>query len=99
MRCTDAEQPTQCAVRQDHDINRCGVNPVLPLLKQFWGICFLRVPPQDLPSSHSLMGLSLTFYFAVCFLVVWIHLAPNLARPAAMLVTVFLAAMTGVVLW
>jgi len=72
---------------------------VLPLLKQFWGICFLRVPPQDLPSSHTLMGLSLTFYFAVSLSVGWIQLAPNLALPAAMLDTGFLAAMTGVVLW
>src|SRR3569832_610982 len=99
MRCTDDEQPTQCAVRQDHDINRRGVNPVLPLLKQFWGICFLRVPPQDLPSSHTLMGLSLTFYFAESLSVGWIQLAPKLALPAAMLDTGFLAAMTGVVLW
>lgn len=72
---------------------------MLPLLHQFWGICLLRVAPQDLPASRSLLGASLLFYFAVSLSVGWIQLAPNLALPAALLDTAFLATMTGVVLW
>lgn len=72
---------------------------MLPLLNQFWGICLLRVAPQDLPTSRSLMGMSLFFYFAVSLSVGWVQLAPNLAFPAALLDTAFLAAMTGAVLW
>lgn len=72
---------------------------MLPLLNQFWGICLLRVAPQDLPASRSLMGVSLLCYFAVSLAVAWIQLGTHLTLPAALLDTAFLAAVTGVVLW
>lgn len=72
---------------------------MLPLLKMFWGICRLQVPPQDLPTSRILMLSAILCYFVASLVVAWIQLAPHLAIPAALLDTAFLSAMAAVVLW
>lgn len=72
---------------------------MLPLLKMFWGICLLRVPPQDLPASRRLLASSMLIYFALSFAVAGIQLASRLALPAAVLDTAFLSLVTFVMLW
>lgn len=72
---------------------------MLPLVKQFWGICLLRVAPQDLPASHALMTLAGVCYFAVSLAIGGIQLEPAKVFPAALLDIAFLAVVTGVILW
>lgn len=72
---------------------------VLPLLRQFWGICLLQTAPQDLPSSRALMYLAAFCYFGVSLAIGGIQLGPRLFLPAALLDTGFLAVATAVMLW
>lgn len=72
---------------------------MLPLLKWFWGICLLRVAPQDLPTSQMLMTASLLCYFLVSLLVAWLQLTSAVFVPAALLDTACLVAFTVAALW
>ena len=69
------------------------------LFRLFWEICLLRVRPQDLPCSASLLALSLAGYFAVGVLLALLQLPKGQAFPAALLDTFMLSVLAWVVLW
>ena len=70
------------------------------LVQIFWEICLLRAGPQALPTSYSLLGLTLVLYSAVAVLVAHAVLASlSMAILAAAVDTTLLMALSRAVLW
>lgn len=69
------------------------------LLKCFWDICLLRLPPQELPQSVHLLGVAAAMYVLAGFLVAATLLQPLTAMMAALADLTLLAGLLRAVLW
>ena len=69
------------------------------LLLMFFDICRLRVAPQDLPTSRSLLISSLAMYAALALILSWILMTPGKALIAAAFDTLLMALLSYVLLW
>lgn len=67
--------------------------------RMFFDIVRLRVAPQDLPASPSLVRLSLILYFLFSLAGAWAQLSPGAALGAAVVDTLLLTVMSYVLLW
>jgi hypothetical protein len=76
-----------------------GYERVIQVIKVFWDICALKAAPQDLPASSFLLGLVLLAYFVTGALVATLQWPFSHAVLAAFLDTVFLSALSRVLLW
>ena len=70
------------------------------LLQLFWEICLLRAGPQDLPASHSLLGLALVAYVIINILVATTFLPQASTIVFATTVdTLLLISLSWLILW
>lgn len=69
------------------------------LLKCFWDICLLRLPPQELPASGHLLGVAASMYVLAGFLVAASLLPVGTALIAALADFALLAGLLRIVLW
>ncbi len=69
------------------------------LLLMFFDICRLRVAPQDLPTSRSLLISSLAMYAALALMLSWMLMTPGKALIAAAFDTLLMALLSYVLLW
>ena len=72
---------------------------MIQLLRTFWGMCTMKIAPQDLPASTVLLSLSLLAYFVTGAIVALLQWSTPQALLAAMLDTVLFTILCYVVLW
>lgn len=72
--------------------------PIAVLANAFWGICLLRVRPQDLPASRVLFNLTLSCYIAANILINLLGLAPGEAVVLGVAVSLLVLLITKTIL-
>lgn len=70
-----------------------------PILDAYIKLCLLRLAPQDLPASATLLGLSLLMYGGASLLAALVELRGAQAVMAALVDTGLLTLMTQLTLW
>jgi len=69
------------------------------LIQTFWGLCLLKIAPQDLPASTVLLALSLFTYFVTGLVVALLQWSPRAALLASLLDTVMFTSLCYLLLW
>lgn len=69
------------------------------LFEQFWNLCLLRVAPQDLPASDTLMAMTVFLYMATSFVMAVPQLPLGSSALAAVIDTLLMTGMSYLMLW
>lgn len=72
---------------------------MIGFIRTFWGVCTLKIAPQDLPASSMLLALTLLAYFITGAMVAMLQWSTPQALLAALLDTVLFVVLCYVLLW